>query len=293
MKRLILISLLMICVSAYGQMLNKNYVWNDMEKIMTNCKSTECPNDFFYYTHSYHIGNDTVIKSKTYGIVIDSTYAAQGDSDAIISATIVGFVREEVANKKVFFMDINASEESILYDFSLNKKDSIVIIQEKGTLEICQIRDTVFKDYFGHKRLTIEFYRSLPKDSFAWIYGIGSSKGFLYTRIFNGTLLCVKNKNELLYVNDTLYGCIQTRDLTPIKEISETTDLLIFPNPASDRVTIQQNQNLNSIELFDLCGKELAYYKTYQTQYSITLTGYKSGVYFIKVGSRVRKLIIK
>lgn len=295
MKKIWVFYLFCFNVLSFGQMLNKNYIWNDLETVNTNCKGSDCVNGFLYFTHSYHIGDDTIINNKTYGIVIDSVYAVQGDANVIISTTVVGFIREEVENKKVYFWDINSDNESVLYDFSLTKKDSIVIIPKKGNNYICQVRDTTINNFFGFNRFTIGFYLIIPNYSyfFDWIEGIGSTEGFLYSRLVYGKLLCVKDKNEMLYEGDTTYGCLYTGNLTPVGEVSEENGLKIFPDPAIDEVTIQQNQSPNTIEIFNLFGNKLAHFEPYQKIYTISLAGYKSGIYLIKVGSAIQKLMVQ
>jgi hypothetical protein len=295
-KKLLVFSFCIMNMMCFGQMLNKNYVWNDLEVLNTTCKSSECSESSLRYYHFYHIGNDTIINNITYGILIDTLHAPQSNSEINVSGSIVGFVREDVAKKKVYFLDIHSTEELLLYDLSLKNGTHIALdngsfsgyynVKVDSTINLC------------HKRLQDSLYDeegNLP--SIQWIEGIGSTRGFLYTHIFNGSLLSVKENDVKVYdkndYNPLGIGCTNLENILPTNEISDQTGLTIFPNPVTDHVTVQQNEIINSIEILDLCGHELAQYKPDQNSYNISLTNFNSGMYLIKVGSVINKLIIK
>ncbi|MES2381522.1 MAG: T9SS type A sorting domain-containing protein [Bacteroidota bacterium] len=87
---------------------------------------------------------------------------------------------------------------------------------------------------------------------------------------------------------------------TGIKEI-DLKATKIYPNPASKQVTIESKQNIETITLFDVTGKEMGH-KTPEREtqtYELNLTdlAIPKGIYFIKVvshdGSVTKKIIIE
>ena len=293
MKKLLVFSFCFMNAIGFSQMLNKNYVWNDLELIVATCKSTECPESYLRYYHFYHIGNDTVINNKTYGVLIDSLHFRQSNSEYMASVNIVGFIREEIALKKVYFLDIHSGEEMLLYDFSLTDGSRILFHLRSYSSFYTVHRDSIYNLCIKrlHVILSDDFSQSLE-----WFEGIGSVNGFLYPNIVNGTLLSVKEDNDTLYdskdYNPGGEGCPISKNILPIEELSVRTGLMIFPNPATDFVTIQQNEIISSVEILDLCGHKLAQYQPNQNSCYISLKNFKSGMYFIKVGSVLKKFII-
>jgi len=70
------------------------------------------------------------------------------------------------------------------------------------------------------------------------------------------------------------------------KEVAKELGLTAFPNPAQDKVTVVI-ENLKEQEatvlLIDAQGKNLLNKNTSQLQNEVDMSGYKPGVYFIKV----------
>ena len=89
--------------------------------------------------------------------------------------------------------------------------------------------------------------------------------------------------------------------LTSIKEIDNNISFEMYPNPASNSVTVMLiNDGLNnvSVELIDLQGRLISsYYNLTGASLKVDLSSVSSGVYFIKVSSertmQIEKLIIE
>lgn len=76
--------------------------------------------------------------------------------------------------------------------------------------------------------------------------------------------------------------------------------LNIYPNPASEEVTIEffkTPDNFFEISIFNINGAKLFYTTTYQKSIHVSLTNYPRGIYFVKVfidhQTEVKKVIIK
>ena len=77
----------------------------------------------------------------------------------------------------------------------------------------------------------------------------------------------------------------------------EKETITIYPNPATDFVTIEDNENINAIELTALSGKTVATYKINNAKkININTTSFPKGVYLIKVSSAkgvaIKKIIL-
>jgi hypothetical protein len=289
MRKILLFTFCFIHFTGYGQLLNKNSVWNDLDRLMLLCKSTECSGEIDN-THSYHLGRDTVINSDTFSVLIDTLYNALPYTGVEISGSIAGSIRENADTKKIYFVPKNSSEEILLYDFSLVVGDTFSVKSNwhQGEYSVTMV-DSIA--YLGHKRLTITITNDLK--SYNWIEGVGSKQGFLYINYYDGTLLCVNDSNNLIYKNDSDYDCIKTGSLDAISETSAQNDLKVFPNPATDNVSIEKNSMIKLIEIYDLCGNKLACYSPNQNSYRITFTSLKKGIYLFKIDSEIKKLIIE
>jgi len=286
MRKLLLLSFCLLSVIGYGQILNKNYTWNDLEILMTNCKSPACQASTIYTTHSNHIESDTVINSKIYGVLIDNVYNYGGHySDT------VGYIREDIQSRKTYFLSKYAKDEILLYDFSLSIGDIFNAKTFWGGSEYDTVTNIDSIVYMGQKRLTITLTNG--NNSLDWIEGIGSKQGFLYTNYYHGTLLCLTSDMELLYKNDAGYdGCIialyENLDDEPIQN-----KLKIYPNPATDYIRVEKDKPIESIKILDLYGHILAQYKPNQKSFVISLSGIKKGLYLINIDSEIEKLIVK
>ena len=73
--------------------------------------------------------------------------------------------------------------------------------------------------------------------------------------------------------------------LVGITEYSNPTSFSIYPNPTTGVFTVKVAQG--TIRIYDLIGNIILE----STKPEIDLSGHASGVYFIKVGETVRKLI--
>jgi hypothetical protein len=85
-----------------------------------------------------------------------------------------------------------------------------------------------------------------------------------------------------------------------INELASSTDFSLYPNPASDHVTISMNENSKheaDIRIYDMTGKEVKNYNTSSSLLTIDRDNLQSGIYFVSItiqGKRLtKKLIIK
>ena len=67
-------------------------------------------------------------------------------------------------------------------------------------------------------------------------------------------------------------------------EISTQSKLLVFPNPAYEKLTVTSSQNVNNISIINSKGIMINTYQNInQDSFSISLNGFIEGIYFIKI----------
>ena len=71
--------------------------------------------------------------------------------------------------------------------------------------------------------------------------------------------------------------------------------LSIYPNPATNLITIKSNEDLlmNSIEIYDISSKLITTQTLTQQDATINISTLTAGVYFVKIGTKVAKLIVE
>ncbi len=94
-------------------------------------------------------------------------------------------------------------------------------------------------------------------------------------------------------------GVITVQNVTSIKESESISDISVFPNPASDFLTVEFNDNngLFSLEIFDITGKKVLN-QNLVSNAKIPVYNFRRGLYFIKISDKEKivhadKLILK
>ncbi len=91
------------------------------------------------------------------------------------------------------------------------------------------------------------------------------------------------------------YGSCDDSTLLSISDNSQR-ELLIYPNPTKDKITIQDNFIADSFQLFDLTGELLKNENVSTSKFEIDLSNYSNGIYFLTLigkGNQIHKKIIK
>ena len=73
------------------------------------------------------------------------------------------------------------------------------------------------------------------------------------------------------------------------------SSIAVYPNPATTEVTVKSNNNIKSIQLYDVQGRIITASLTDTLESKIDVSNYGSGIYFIKIitekGMQVQKLL--
>lgn len=113
-------------------------------------------------------------------------------------------------------------------------------------------------------------------------------------RVSNITAVDIEAQNGVVHVIDTVI--LPELNPTNVEDFEEMT-MNFYPNPATDKITVQSDEIGGTIRIIDISGKMLLEKQLRQYSQSVDLNGVKSGVYFISLqnGSSLitKKLIVR
>ncbi|MFH0895530.1 MAG: two-component regulator propeller domain-containing protein [Bacteroidota bacterium] len=106
--------------------------------------------------------------------------------------------------------------------------------------------------------------------------------------------LAIDDNNDIWIATGN--GASKLSNPAGINNICSSPNFNIFPNPANNSVTIElkENRDVKSIELFNAAMQKSEEFLVdgFTSKVSISLEKYTAGLYFIKIGNSVEKLVI-
>lgn len=246
-------------------------------------------NEQYRYERLALTEEDTIIDGKSY----KKLYSFTEREFDIETATFVCGIREN-ENKQVFVASYHNQQEFLLYDFSLTEGDSI-LAESNGEYDLYfNVTDIDTIDYNGveRRKITLQFYNYAWV---TWIEGIGNIEGLLmdwrsYTMAMdpmpNVRLRCYEYNEECLYsdfsFNESIYDCY-TPLYTGLEENETQNNILLYPNPAKERLYINTSIPIKQMTICNLLGQEIQKYNNLETTSSIDIIGLNKGVYVVKI----------
>lgn len=269
---------LIIIINSKGQTqnlvsLDTNYTWSVGEKGF----------GFWINTHYLNINGDTIIGSYTYKKVYKY-------NDSTLSNPVYSGALRESVSKVYFHSPVLSQGEGILYDFSLSKDNSCTNVICQMPFNVDSV-DQIMIDGQSKKRLIFNAMHGVFSDQ--WIEGIGSTFGLLYAH-FNICfadaelhLLCVKDGNDIIYMNPHFSSCYKAPISLDEKEFS--SEVKIYPNPVISLsvMEISSNHKFTNLKIYDICGRIIQSYSV-ENNYNIILKKeeFKSGMYYYRLSGQ-------
>lgn len=261
---------------------------------------------YLYAFRTYMLG-DTIISSLNYKKVYSKYLIWPYFSTTPISPSdYIGSMRQDIAAKKVYFIDYWSTTENILYDFDLTIGDTISGNAPGDTVFVAGIDSTLVGGVY-HKTFI------LGNTSFATsalvpgklIEGVGCDAGFknLYASgfEFENNLLCLATYGNVIYPSGpgpySVGYCSYAVGVGELK--NNELKLTVMPNPVVNDIHIVVNCNEQyDIEIRNNYGSLV--YKRSGLQFNgpvINFTDFSAGVYFISLrdskGNTGTKKIVK
>lgn len=235
--------------SVYKPFPESNAIWNFQSYI-------SCPSIVsFTENYSITITEDTVINSQIYHKLSVPAVIKSYDTTICnhVSLGYKGAFRQDVLNKKVFFMSPSSNTESLLYDFNIEVGDTIKGLTASYTDTVFSI-DSVLVGSSYHKRWNFnqEFNISL-------IEGVGLTYGLIELSPGNAignfpyfNITCFSNNNISLYPNSSI-NCELITSLN--KTDNHFNQIKIFPNPSTGALKVCFDKiNITEIRITDIFG---------------------------------------
>lgn len=244
-------------------------------------------------------------------------------------ADLYALVRYDSAEKRIYgkHPSDSAGNEFLMYDFSMQVGDTVDVVSYKRTPEgrdlsmkaICigPANDSVTLRN-GERRALLHIRMYNPEESWdqlfesVWIEGIGSNFGLFspdygpnyscrYERL---VLLCYAENGETLLelpendINDSVKGdCFNSDMGLKVKETCSDSSVKVFPNPASDCISVECEAAMRRVTLCNALGQQVRRVVPETIHAELQVAGLPRGLYLLKVetaaGSTVRKVVVR
>lgn len=120
-------------------------------------------------------------------------------------------------------------------------------------------------------------------------YDFSAHIGNTYDQIVIFPDFNARTSDQIIYF-DEVYG--EEAELTDVPQ-KPSLELKLFPNPTSDLITLESNQNIERVQLFSADGRLIYESKARTIMAQIDLADRSAGLYFLKVNSEGRQEIFR
>lgn len=79
--------------------------------------------------------------------------------------------------------------------------------------------------------------------------------------------------------------------ITDVKEVVEKQNVMVYPNPANDVLNIDLGDEVSDVDIFNSLGQMVRRYENISGEMQINVEDLKSGMYFVKIGTEITKVI--
>ncbi len=210
----------------------------------------------------------------------------------------IGYGREDIHNKKVYYLPKDATSESCsnveyeLYDFEIPVGDSLSDCHRRN------IHPSDFQSIGKIDSINTEFVygRERTVHYFTGVYNIGLPYTFPM-RLIEG--VGFDYYEPINYTQNTFYASFcegsleQCNFLNSVYNNKFSSNISIFPSPSNDIIRIESDHIIEKVEIFDLNGKSLMT----SNQNEVVISNLSADIYFVNIylnhGQVITKKIIK
>lgn len=299
MKTTILISILLLPVILFGQVINHfdnlDSKWNVAKTYPA--ANQQNPNFVATTTTVYGFQGDTIINSQQW-------FKLYSTSDSMFLSNLLyrGLLREE--NNKVFYLD-TLNQIDTLYDFSVNVGDSVLFDlygMYPEWLKVVNVDSILINgDYYRRLKFAEPTIQAFDELNEIWIEGIGSIHGPIFpyfpvkfSQEMPDSMLvtCTFSNSQQVWQHPSYPSCYVNIVLSAEQLV--LNDFRIFPNPFTDRIYIE-NSRMEKYELTILnsLGQTIKQTQINNDNLTIDLAELKAGIYFLRIDNQVNAKTMK
>jgi hypothetical protein len=246
----------------------------------------------------YTMDGDTVIGGKTYNKIYCSSYVYTYPPQKL-TITKLGYcfgIRQDIATKRVYrtLSSNNTTIDTLLFDFNLQIGDTVTRTFTTRPSNANQVVTSIDSITFSGKKYKRFHLKGTMSDA-ALIEGVGSTNGLIE---YNEGSFEAANLLSA-FCNSEHSDCSTPLALNIQEADDDIYPISVFPNPASDYITIRFKNEVNkyNIILTDVLGKEILQLNGNGKEVSLSRNQLKNGVYLLKVADEthitVKKIIFQ
>jgi hypothetical protein len=278
MKRALLLFFLLAASVAGAQTYiafpDSNAIWRQYHA--SNVFPTPWSSDFQYTLTN----RDTVINGNAYSILRQKGWSTQGGNFGDWD-WVHGAIRE--VSKRIYFVQAYDTTQHLLYDFNISLGDTLPATynNEPFTYTVTGI-DSILIGPGYHKRY--EITDVITSTIFYIIEGIGSERGLMETwhQFESGTeLTCFSINSQTLFPNNAPSSCDLV--LTGLNEQNGGSLLSIYPNPASDILTISSLSGIKGYSMYSTLGGLVKQARVSSSTVKVEAKDLPKGIYLLLI----------
>ncbi|MBU1720132.1 MAG: T9SS type A sorting domain-containing protein [Bacteroidetes bacterium] len=263
--------------SVYHHFPDSNAVWNYNYSLY--CITGSADENF-----SVSFCGDTAIGSEMYHKL--AVPAVESYSVGVCGSVSIGYkgaIRQDTAQRKVFWVEPSSTTEQLLYDFNWRVGDTISGVLESydGWPDIVQSIDSVLIDDGFRKRWTINSNYNI-----SIIEGIGSTYGLFepspgsIVDFPDYSLSCFQQNEQTLFPDSTT-ACELITNESPVEK--EQARFHVFPNPSRGSLSVCcDSKRIREVKISDLTGKIILDEQA-GNQKTATIFNIPAGVYLLTI----------
>lgn len=244
---------------------------------------------FHYYKLNY---NDTIIGSDTAKVLMHKI------KDILLGITIPYFYDGAILEngKKIYFYPYDSLNKELLYDFSANVGDTVVVWDNSQVFlasdSVRLIVDSIIYNVSVpslnptlNTNLWYLSYIDLPGLQEMWLEEVGliAPGGALHKRYL---ALLSGSESLVCFSKDNLYGDCET---VGISDYTLNSNYKIYPNPTNNYITIETEIAYDKVKFFDMVGNEL--YSVVSQGSTIDVSQFSRGIYLMRLYVGVRPVV--
>lgn len=296
-----------IAQNDYHPLLDTSVIWN-FERV------TECEpyTPYYHFHYSLLLEEDTIIndveyhklKKPAFEFTTPAWFSGEMEDCGPnpMETGYIGALRENTTLRRVYFLPAGETEESLLYDFSLEEGDTLVgyfseIVYEPLTITIV---DSVLIGSTYRKRWIISVEGSDIEYSIQYIESIGGLHGLVEPDPFffmHGpvtTLTCYSNGDGIIYP-DGDESCMIITDFD--NHVAAEPGIDIFPNPSYGFITLSYKGSFQAgnsfFRVLDVHGRVIKEQTFTNSQTTISTESWPAGMYLLQVKSETKEIVTR